>query len=434
MNIKDFDFDVIIVGARPSGASLSIHLARNGFSVLLVDKDDLSSSSPVSCPIIFANTMKLLDDLEVDESDYAYNTPKITSFVVGVKDYFNVAYKSPLYLGRKYAYCIDRKRFDIALLNTVQKQANVSLLTNFKVTGVMRNGDVVSGITGRDSRGEVRQFTARCVVGADGRFSTVAELVGSPVVEEWKHISSSILYSYWQDVAPHDNGEPLVQFYVPRSGLLYMLLDSADNTTGVIIHGRQKYVYGKRKAADSYYGQLKEAEVIWKRLRHAKPVDKLKGIRKLNNTYRKAGGPGWFLTGDALHHRDTLDAQGIYEALLSSKLLSDAISLLLKEGRPWNEVVHWYEQTVHMITKPMCKATLKRLVWQHRIPWPGWFINTIIQWIFCDPEYKERFMRLHVRDIEPEKWIDTRLIIKTLWSGLQSDILRRKTENTQQGI
>ena len=48
-------------------------------------------------------------------------------------------------------------------------------------------------------------------------------------------------------------------------------------------------------------------------------------MRNIGNLYREAGGPGWALVGDALHQKDPLDGQGIYDAVLTAKLLAQAL-------------------------------------------------------------------------------------------------------------
>jgi flavin-dependent dehydrogenase len=47
------DFDVVIVGGRPAGASLAARLGARGVRVLVVDRAELRSQPAVpSCPVV----------------------------------------------------------------------------------------------------------------------------------------------------------------------------------------------------------------------------------------------------------------------------------------------------------------------------------------------------------------------------------------------
>ena len=50
-------------------------------------------------------------------------------------------------------------------------------------------------------------------------------------------------------------------------------------------------------------------------------VEKLVGTANQRNFFRQAHGPGWVLIGDAGHHRDSITARGITNALLQAELL-----------------------------------------------------------------------------------------------------------------
>lgn len=56
--------DVVIVGARAAGSSLAIHLARQGRSVVAVDKATFPSET-MSTHAIYPNTLARLEDLGV---------------------------------------------------------------------------------------------------------------------------------------------------------------------------------------------------------------------------------------------------------------------------------------------------------------------------------------------------------------------------------
>ena len=50
-------------------------------------------------------------------------------------------------------------------------------------------------------------------------------------------------------------------------------------------------------------------------------------MKRIGNRYLTHGGEGWLLVGDALHHKDPVDGQGIYDALVEAKRLAELLVL-----------------------------------------------------------------------------------------------------------
>lgn len=77
------DFDVIIVGGRPAGASLAARLGKLGRQVLVLERADLPSAPTVpSCPTLHMGTLALLDELELPEAAYADGAARFERFVL----------------------------------------------------------------------------------------------------------------------------------------------------------------------------------------------------------------------------------------------------------------------------------------------------------------------------------------------------------------
>src|SRR5688500_17080548 len=88
-------YDVIVVGGRPSGASLAIRLGRQGWRVLLLERATFPSLPAVSLPAIFAGAMQLLDELGLPESDYARNTPRLYRWINEFREEFRTFNRVP---------------------------------------------------------------------------------------------------------------------------------------------------------------------------------------------------------------------------------------------------------------------------------------------------------------------------------------------------
>jgi 2-polyprenyl-6-methoxyphenol hydroxylase-like FAD-dependent oxidoreductase len=230
-------YDTIVVGGRPSGATLAARLGQAGLRVLLLERASLPSAPAASCPAIYPATMRLLDEIGADEATYARGTPRLRRMLSEVRDDFRVIVPLPMVQGRDYLYAIDRARFDAALWQTAARSPRVDALQGFAVTELLRDGERVSGVAGRAADGAEQRFSADCVVGADGRFSLVARKAGARSYDQRDDLPTTIYYAYWRNVAPYDDGGPLIMSYGSGRGYGYLFMDSADGMTCVAVEG-----------------------------------------------------------------------------------------------------------------------------------------------------------------------------------------------------
>jgi flavin-dependent dehydrogenase len=386
------DYDVIVIGGRPAGSTLAARLGRRGIRTLIVERAGFPSLPAASSPIIYAPVMKLLDEIGADEALYARGTPKIRRMVVK-SALMDGAFPLPDMDGRDYAYAIDRARFDHALWETALRYPSVTGWLNFAVTDLLWDGDRVIGVVGRDAtggeRGAERQITARLVIGADGRFSLVARKVEAPEFDVAEDYPTTLYYAYWRDLLPaDDSGEPASAVYDGEYGIGYLVIDSADGTAAVCIEGQADLLEPAAGQAEAFYVERLMAQPdLARRLAGASRVTSVRGMRRIGNSYRQAGGPGWALVGDAYHQKDPLDGQGIYNAIFTAKALAWAITDWLRGDKSWEEAAAWYDETVRIRTYANYKSLLLRVrtsFYPAQVEVPAWMQKTLARWMMGD--------------------------------------------------
>jgi len=429
--MRNDHYDVIIVGGRPAGSTLAARLGQQGMRVLLLERGIFPSPHPASCPVIYARTLAMLDETGAGEADYARNTPRIRRWVTEVRDDFRTFNKLPLIDGRDYGYAPDRARFDDALWRNAVRYPTVTGRQGFSVSDVLRDGERVTGIRGRASGGAEETFTADCVIGADGRFSLIARKVGAQSFEEHDEYPTACYYAYWKNAEPYDSsGDLLTHIYTPGTayGYGFLVMHSADGNVCVAVEGKSSALdFGAGKANEAYMQLLRKHPRIWRRLTHAEPVTEVHGMRNIGNLYRAGGGPGWALVGDALHQKDPLDGQGIYDAVFTAKVLAQAIHDWKSGAKTWAQAIAWYEAEVRAETHPMYLATIDRVRREIYTPQSDRSYRSVIRWLASDPEYKRRLGLLLVRAIEPTNWLPQSLIYKALLRGALGDLYRAVT-------
>ena len=190
------DCDVLIVGGRVAGASLALLLAQRGQRVLLVDRDHFPSGT-LSTHFMGAPSLMLLERLGVLAEVEAAGFRRITRTRTYVAD---CMFEGPGDPGGTYSLAPRRDVLDAILIAAAQR-AGVDFREQTRAEGLIHEDGRVVGAHLRTAQDEPLEVRARVVVGADGRYSKVAEWGGGPAYHEVAPIRP-IYYGYFQGVAP----------------------------------------------------------------------------------------------------------------------------------------------------------------------------------------------------------------------------------------
>lgn len=157
-----FDYDIVIVGAGPAGATLA-RLAPKDLKIAIIDKSGLDGEHPKPCGgLLSPDAQKFLARSDITLPKEILVTPQI--FAVKTIDF---SMKKHRCYQRSYLN-MDREKFDSWLRSLIPE--NVETI-NARCVGLKReNGGF--NITYR-SKCESRSVTARYIVGADGANSIV---------------------------------------------------------------------------------------------------------------------------------------------------------------------------------------------------------------------------------------------------------------------
>ncbi|ANH79713.1 hypothetical protein A8C56_00840 [Niabella ginsenosidivorans] len=423
-------YDVIIVGGGPAGCSLAARLAVSGMRILVLEKDALPERTVISCSLFLASGMRLMDEIGISEVQYTAGNPKLAGAVLEMAGYFKTFVTMPEVGGRNYLYGIRRELLDNALWNHLQQFPNVTAIDQFSVTDI--NNDekgsvkIISGT--KKGAGNI-QFFANAVIGADGRNSIVARKMKAPVIKEEKKLITTVYYAYWENVAPYKTGgKEWVHIHSGCNGFSTVVMPAGRRRTGVLVQCRHDY-FKADEGADAWYLQtLSTFPSVNERLKNARRVTPLKGIKNVSNLFRKAFGPGWVLVGDAYHQKDSYDAQGIYDALTGAKMLSGYLIAWYQKKGEWDALMQQYESEIYRIAAPMFKSTMERLKRElFTIP-PPFVAKTLMRWMLTSPLYKNRFARLISRQVAPDKWAPPSVVLRSIVTGALRDLTGKRKE------
>lgn len=421
------EYEVVIVGGRPAGASLAARLGAQGVSTLVIDKATFPSDPSVpSCAVLYPQALHLLDELGLDERRFGDDSSIVRRFVLELDGHFRASIPMVEAYGRDYVYGIDRSQFDAVLWDDLARRPSVTARDGVGLVALSRGDDGgVTGVTVRDRDGHEREIRARCVVGADGRFSMVARKAGARVLEDFADHTSTVHFATWEGLAPVD-GDPRVTVHVftTARGIDVLVFPKPNHRATVCTHVRSDRVKLEGDATAYYLSTVESFPAVARRLAGARRVDDVVGLRRVANRFLEAGGPGWVLVGDALHHKDPVDGQGIYDALLETKILAEELATWRAGAQTWDELLARYDRRVREGTHSMFLATATRLRRELYEEPPVIVMKTLMRWLLNDEEYQRSFLLYLCRALPPDRWLTPGLMGRAVARGLLGDLRR----------
>lgn len=324
------ELDAVVVGARCAGSAAAIALARAGRRVVAVDRARFPSdtlSTHANFPSSVAETAKL----GALERVMAVDPPRCHFGMVEADGVRCLERFAPVD-GIDYGISVPRPHFDHALVETA-REAGAEVRERTSVVRVLWRGGRAAGVVVREEDGSERELRAKLVVGADGRRSTMAGLLGSERPYRGSRNGRGCAFRYLDDPMV---GTPwrdrLVQF---RQGATHALIfPCPDDRVLCLFMGPREEISDFRRDPEGTWDRvLDELPAARARLEGATNGSKVRSTGDTPAFFRRSSGPGWALAGDAGHFKDPIIGQGMRDAMRFARLLGEAAGPVLDDPR-----------------------------------------------------------------------------------------------------
>lgn len=328
MNRATRDYDVVVVGAGPAGASAALFARRYGLHVGLIDKrrfprDKICGDAVARKSLGYMRELGLFERLRTETHEpidaAVLASPDGTSIRVDLNP--NEHPQEPHLVCR-------REIFDDILVRAARAELDVH--EGCSVTDLTRHGDTITGVRCRMENGESLDISARVVVGADGYNSAVARNLGLYRYDSRRWWVGTRAYYRNVDVAPGTVEVHYVDHTLPGFLWFFPTGDGIVNVGIGVIH-RDLKRRGKSVR------QLHETVVASKRFRaRFEGAERLGGIVGWHlpapDMSRTIQGDGFLLAGDAAGLVDPFSGEGIGNAMCSGEVAA-RISAAACEGK-----------------------------------------------------------------------------------------------------
>ncbi len=316
------DADCIVVGLRCAGAPLALALHRAGVKVAALERDELYTDQPFSTHAIQPYGMRLLDHLGLGDAVRSL-APGARALRMQVEDAYM---QIDLSDGVRDARCPRRLKLDPVLQRAVV-DAGVDVRPRSTVIDLLRDDERVLGVKVRERGGGEYELRAPLVVGADGRNSAIARMVGAPTYIEdtsangayWAYFEETPLFSrdprYGWGMCIHMEGDGVRAVFQTDSGLLLM----------VGLARRHALGEWRRDLDASLLAYLRAGSLTAPLLEGSRQASSAIGLAVLHYFFKQPVGPGWALVGDAGLHLDPTPGLGISDAFRDALALAGAI-------------------------------------------------------------------------------------------------------------
>jgi len=356
------DFDVIVVGGGPGGATVATLVALQGGRVLLLEKEKLpfykigESLLPATihgiCPILGVSK-------EIEEANFVLKRGGTFRWGKNPEPWtFSFASSSAIAGPTSTAYQVERMKFDAILLKNASKKG-VDVREGHKATALITEGDRVVGLRFEDDKGVSHASRARYVVDASGHQTTFSRFAGERVYS--KFFQNVALFGYYRNGGrlPAPNQGNIFSAAFQHGWFWYIPLSPELTSVGAVV-GREyasKLSLGHEPSMNEFINAcppiralLKDAERITDG-----PYGELRVRKDYSYSHTRFWAPGLVLIGDAACFIDPVFSSGVHLATYSGLLAARSINTCLRseadetrcfsefEDRYRREYSHFYD-------------------------------------------------------------------------------------------
>jgi flavin-dependent dehydrogenase len=306
--------DLIVIGGGPAGAAVSTLLARAGWRVLLLEKEQFPrfhiGESLLPCAMPLFEQLGVLPELE------QRFLPKHAAEFVTADGSITRRYtfEDGRVKGPRSAFEVDRAEFDALLLDNA-RQSGVDVRQGVKVNDFSLS-EAGASVSARAEDGRMLGFESELLVDASGQQSLLAGRLGLRKMDP--QLRNFSVFSHFEGAArgTSDREGDISIVLVPEGWWWVIPLRGDRTSVGLVAPSR---TLQGRKPDEAYLLEaIENTPYLRERLRAARRVADVRTVSDWSYSSERLAGDRWLLVGDAAAFIDPVFSTGVYLGLASA--------------------------------------------------------------------------------------------------------------------
>ena len=406
----DNTYDIIIVGAGPSGTSAALYASRLGLKTIIVDKSTFPRDK-ICGDALSGKSVKYMRELDILDEVSKLKGSAIRRLTFGSPSHkqFDINLSGPNNTGNiKEGYVVPREIFDNFLF---EKAKNVTeIKENFNVTDILYDdADRIIGVTGKQNK-EKKELYAPIVLGCDGSKSTIARKLGFHTEDEDN--TAIAIRCYYEGVKGLTDQIELhfVDEVLPG---YFWLFPAGENVANIGIGLSKKQAKKDERKLTQILDDVVESDYFKSRFSESKKLENPKGWSlPLGRVERPSHGDGFMLLGDAAGLVDPFTGEGIGNAMGSAKFAIEVAAKAKEKNDFSKKMFSSYHDLVWKELGPELKTSTKlQNLANYRT-----LLNLVINKAARNKDIQDIISGMLIKEIPREKLSNPLFYLKLLFS------------------
>lgn len=346
MSLRPENTQILVAGGGPAGSTTAAMLAREGFKVVLVEREFFPryhiGESLLPSSLDFLDLLGAREKIE----NYGFQRKAGAHIEWGSQQWD--LFFGELSGNNTYSYQVVRAEFDQCLMDHAHEQG-ATVLQGVEVRDIRFEGDkpVSAQLAPKGKANDSWEISFDYLVDASGRGGLMATryLENRYYHEVFKNVG---LWGYWKNTNRFEGKKEgaIATISIPYGWIWAIPLHNGTMSVGVVLH---KETFKERRAEVGletlYHQALAESSTISWLLEPGELVTELKAESDYSYSCDRFAGPGYFISGDAACFLDPLLSTGVHLAMMSGLLSAASIASLYRGEVSEQEAISFYDRS-----------------------------------------------------------------------------------------
>ena len=337
-------WDVIVIGAGPSGCGVAALLAQKGWKVLVLEKETFPRYHIGESLIPYCwfplEKIGILDKIKAADFTSKQSVQFVSTEGIASKPFYFFEHTQHVCA---QTWQVSRSDFDHLMLRHAEECGAV-IKQSTTVLGLIQEQGFVQGVEAQSGSDQQCQYRGKMTIDASGRSMLSASRFG------WRQQDPSLkkiaIWSYYKGAqrdAGIDAGATTVAFLPNQGWFWYIPLREDTISVGVV--AERGYLFDETTNVEEIYErEIQRQPWIARRTQSAERISHCQVTNDYSYRAKYCADNGLILIGDAFAFLDPVFSSGVFLALQSAVMAADAVDAALMNANVGAEQVQNYGQ------------------------------------------------------------------------------------------